>query len=44
MQGEVAVAGEGERPNQTEGVPLVVTELQERLEAQPSTIPTSVPL
>ncbi|XP_052302021.1 uncharacterized protein LOC112323659 [Populus trichocarpa] len=40
--GEAAVAGEGERPNQTEGVPPVAAEQQERSEAQPSTIPTGV--
>jgi len=43
LQGEVAVAGEGGRPNQTEGVPPVAAEQQERSEAQPSTIPTGVP-
>eukprot|EP00258_Populus_trichocarpa_P032172 XP_024448191.1 uncharacterized protein LOC112325619 [Populus trichocarpa] len=43
LQGEAAVAGEGQRPNQTEGVPLVAAEQQERSEAQPSTIPTGVP-
>jgi hypothetical protein len=43
LQGEAAVAGEGGRPNQTEGVPLVASEQQERSEAQPSTIPTGVP-
>ena len=43
LQGEDAVAGEGPRPNQTEGAPLVAAEQRERLEAQPSTIPTSVP-
>jgi len=43
LQGGAAVAGEGRRPNQTEGVPPVATEQQERSEAQPSTIPTGVP-
>jgi hypothetical protein len=37
------VAGEGRRPNQTEEVPLVAAEQQERSEAQSSTIPTSAP-
>ena len=43
LQGEAAVAGEGQRPNQTEGVPPVTAEQQGRSEAQPSTIPTGVP-
>ena len=43
LQGEAAVAGEGGRPNQTEGVPPVAAEQQEGSEAQPSTIPTGVP-
>ena len=43
LQGEAAVAGEGRRPNQTEGVPPVAAKQQERSEAQPSTIPTGVP-
>jgi hypothetical protein len=43
LQGEAAVAGEGGRPNQTEGVPPVAAEQQERSEARPSTIPTGVP-
>jgi hypothetical protein len=43
LQGEAAVVGEGRRPNQTEGVPQVAAEQQERLEAQPSTIPTGMP-
>jgi hypothetical protein len=43
LQGEAAVAGEGGRPNQTEGVPPVAAEQQGRSEAQPSTIPTGVP-
>jgi hypothetical protein len=32
LQGEAAVAGEGRRPNQTEWVPPVAAEQQERLE------------
>jgi hypothetical protein len=43
LQGGAVVAVEGRRPNQTEEVPLVIAEQQERLEAQLSTIPTSVP-
>jgi len=43
LQGEAVVAGEGWRPNQTEGVPPIAAEQQERSEAQPSTIPTGVP-
>jgi hypothetical protein len=43
LQGEAAIAREGQRPNQTEKVPLVAAEQQERSEAQSSTIPTSVP-
>ena len=43
LQGGVAVAGEGWRPNQTKEVPTVAAEQQERSEAQPSTIPTGVP-
>jgi hypothetical protein len=43
LQGEAAVAGEGGRVNQIEGVPPVAAEQQERSEAQPSTIPTGVP-
>ncbi|KAL3573297.1 hypothetical protein D5086_027201 [Populus alba] len=43
LQGEDTVAGEGSRPNQTEGTPPIATEQRERLEAQPSAIPTSVP-
>ena len=42
LQGETGAAGEGARPNQTEGVPPVATGQQERSEAQPSTIPTGV--
>jgi hypothetical protein len=41
LQGETAVAGEGQRLNQTEEVPSVAVE-QEISEAQPTTIPTSV--
>ena len=44
LQGEAVVAGEGRRPNQTKEAPPVVVEQQERSEAQPSTIPTGVPL
>jgi hypothetical protein len=44
LLGGAAVAEEGRRPNQTEEVPPVAVEQQERSEAQSSTIPTSVPL
>jgi len=43
LQGEAAVVGGGRRPNQIEEVPPVAAEQQERSEAQPSTISTSVP-
>jgi len=43
LQGEATIVGEGRRPNQTEGVPPVAAKQQERLEVQPSTIPTGVP-
>jgi hypothetical protein len=43
LQGEAAIAREGRRPNQIEKVPPVAAEQEERSEAQPSTIPISVP-
>jgi len=43
LQGGVAVAGEGCRPNLIEEVPPVAAEQQERSEAQLLTIPTGVP-
>ena len=43
LQREDTVLGEGPRPNQTEGTPLVATEQRERSEAQPSTVSTGVP-
>ncbi|KAB5534157.1 hypothetical protein DKX38_017243 [Salix brachista] len=43
LQGEAGVAGEDGSLKQTEGVPPVAAEQQERSEAQPSAIPIGVP-